>query len=123
MSEERILAFCYGTLKKGYSNNRLLATSTFVREAVTEPLYRLWDVGWFPGLTEDSENGKAIQGEIWSIDEQTLRRLDMLEGTPHLYRREFLKIQGMTEPVQGYIYNQSTSRLKECSPVWNGVKE
>jgi gamma-glutamylcyclotransferase (GGCT)/AIG2-like uncharacterized protein YtfP len=118
--EHKKLVFVYGTLKSGYHNNRLLEEEEFVGEAVTKPLYRLWDVGAFPGLTEDFENGKAIQGELWRVSPECVVRLDRLEGTPYLYRREVLQIEGVTEEVQGYIFNRDYSRLEECSPVWEG---
>lgn len=116
------LVFVYGTLKRGYYNNRLLEGQEFVGEAITEPKYRLYDLGSFPGLVEDNEKGKAIKGEVWRVDEKVIPRLDMLEGTPHLYRREFIDIAGMDEKVQGYIFNRSLDGCDECSPVWEGSK-
>jgi gamma-glutamylcyclotransferase (GGCT)/AIG2-like uncharacterized protein YtfP len=116
------LVFVYGTLKRGHGNNRILTQggSEFVGEAVTKPLYRLWSVAYFPGLTEDFENGKAIQGELWRVkNQETMRRLDALEGVPFLYRREKIQIEGVDEEVLGYIYNQEID-CKECSPVWRG---
>lgn len=111
------LVFVYGTLKKGYYNNRLLDGQEFVSEATTKPKYRLYNLGSFPGLIEDNETGKAIKGEIWRVEERVIPRLDRLEGHPHFYRREFLEIDGVDD-VQGYIFNGSVREDAECSPVW-----
>lgn len=120
MSNAKLFCFVYGTLKAGKSNNHLLEKATFVREAVTKPIYRLWNVGRYPALTKDLINGKAIQGEIWEITPEILVRLDRLEGVPWLYVREVLEIEGAEEEIQGYIYNREYGHLQECSPVWNG---
>jgi gamma-glutamylcyclotransferase (GGCT)/AIG2-like uncharacterized protein YtfP len=116
------LVYVYGTLKSGFGNHRILETSEFVGEVTTKPFYRLYNVGHYPGLVEDAETGKAIQGELYRVtDPAVMQRLDRLEGIPWLYRREYLKIEGMEDDeVQGYIYNQDYSDLEECSPKWEG---
>lgn len=113
------LVFTYGTLKKGYGNNRLLANEEFVGKATTKPLYRLYNLGAFPGLIEDEKTGKIIHGELWRISDKTMRRLDLLEGHPNFYRREFLEIEGV-DGVQGYIFNGDIKHCEECSPSWDG---
>jgi len=74
--------FVYGTLKRGYGNNRIFQnspTAKFIEEAVTEPKYNLYHLGGFPGVTENGNT--SIHGEIWAVsDEETKKRLDMLEG-------------------------------------------
>lgn len=78
--------FVYGTLKRGYGNNRIFQmspTAEFIEEAVTEPKFNLYHLGGFPGVTE--KGNTAVHGEIWAVsDEETKRRLDALEG----YRKE-----------------------------------
>lgn len=115
--------YVYGTLKRGYGNNRLLTSSTFLREARLAPKYKLYDVGWFPGLIEAPDNGVAVTGELWEVDDATLRRLDALEGVPFLYDRVFLDVDG-AEPgtVQGYIYQNETRSLRELGDTWPGEK-
>lgn len=112
------LVFVYGSLKRNYYNHRLLETSEFIGEATTKPFYRLYNLGSFPGLKEDNENGKAIQGELYLVNDETLKRLDRLEGTPHFYIRKDLQIENIDEQVQGYIFNQDVSWYDECSPKW-----
>lgn len=113
------LIFVYGTLKRGERNcQHFLKKEEYVRDAVTKPCYRLYDNGSYPLLLEDEETGKAIQGELWRVSARTIASLDRLEGVPYLYKREYLKIMDVDEPVQGYIYQDSVELFRECSPVW-----
>lgn len=101
MNKEKLeYYFVYGTLKRGWGNNRILqqsSTAQFIEEAVTEPKFNLYHLGGFPGVTENGET--AVHGEIWSVqDVETKRRLDMLEG----YRKE--------DPTGG-LYNKKTIKI------------
>jgi gamma-glutamylcyclotransferase (GGCT)/AIG2-like uncharacterized protein YtfP len=112
--------FVYGTLKRGYNNNRRLLTgSEFVGEFFTKPFYRLYDLGYFPGLKIDKQAGKSIKGEIYRVSDKVLESLDFLEGHPKHYKRESLEIENFDEKVEGYIYNYDVSKKTECSPEWN----
>lgn len=89
-----MLIVCYGTLKSGYGNNRLLNTSEFVSD-VTVDGYRLHysgGTGSFPVAVKDDQS--AIRAELWDIsdDEDVLQRLDWLEGVPYMYTREFVSV-------------------------------
>lgn len=100
--EELEYYFVYGTLKRGYGNNRILqqsSTAQFIEEGVTAPEFNLYHLGGFPGVTENGET--AIHGEIWSVqDSETKRRLDMLEG----YRKD--------DPTGG-LYNKKTIEIND----------
>ena len=37
--------------------------------------------------------GKAIKGEVYSVDEKMIKHLDVLEAYPHLYTRKIVKIK------------------------------
>lgn len=110
--------FTYGSLKRGQRNNILLRDSVFVQEAVTEPKYRLYDCGSYPCMVKDERNGQAIQGEVWDVDEDTLRRLDRLEGVPWLYQREAVALQGVEYPVIAYYYQEDIRDLADCGTSW-----
>jgi len=109
--------FLYGTLKKGFSNHRLMAGQTFVAEAKTLPKYKLYRTSGFPCMVY-CEDGKAIIGELWEIDEKCRKNLDYFEGHPHLFRRESVEIQDVTEPVEAYIC-QNVEGLKEIGDQWD----
>ena len=59
-----------GTLMRGLElNGNLLAVgATFVREAKTEPAYRLWSIDdRYPAMLRVREGGIAIALEVWQV--------------------------------------------------------
>ena len=97
--------FVYGTLKRGERNHRLLAGQEFLGEAATMPLYRLYDLGPFPGLVLDMDDGREIHGELWAVDEAALAALDDFEGVPDLFIRADVAVRHQFDTVQAYLYN------------------
>lgn len=114
--------FVYGTLKRGSRNHRLLAGQRFIATAQTRPDCRLYALQGYPGLvkTEPGE-GRPIEGEIWEVDTDCLKRLDELEGVDEgLYAREPLPLLPPhdTLPVEGYIYLLSIAGRKDLGSSW-----
>lgn len=105
MDNGKTILFVYGTLKTGEQSHHLLAGQEFLRQATTIPLYRLYALGWHPGLVTDKVNGLAIHGELWAVDEPTLAKLDDYEGVPHWFTRGFVAIADLVGDVQAYFYN------------------
>jgi carbamate kinase len=70
-TDSEVLLGVNGTLMRGLklNPNMLAAAATFVREAATEPAYRLWTINddhpAMVRVTDDS--GAAIQLEVWSV--------------------------------------------------------
>lgn len=88
-----MLLFVYGTLKRGFHNNRILETSEFVGEAVTRQKYVLFRAG-FPVMMESKKRYLAdqywrpVQGEVYNVTRpEAWARLDALEGVPYMYLR------------------------------------
>lgn len=91
-----MLVAVYGTLKRGYSNNRLLSgpNCEYVRDIVVQG-YKLYNSG-FPVAAPSPRH--SIRAELWEIDDpdnnpiakETLRRLDSLEGEGSMYNRVFI---------------------------------
>lgn len=80
------LVFVYGSLKRGFGNNGVIANQQFVGEAVTEDsVWSMVSLGGFPGVINGN---KKISGEVWSVNERGMRGLDALEGNGHFYTRE-----------------------------------
>ena len=107
--------FVYGTLKMGHGNNRLLEHAEYLGDS-TIPGYRLCYAhgpGSFP-FAIPSENEK-IKGEIWDIkdDEDTLRRIDNLEGHPNWYERTEEKTTNGHD-VNLYVMNREKDNLVPC---------
>jgi gamma-glutamylcyclotransferase (GGCT)/AIG2-like uncharacterized protein YtfP len=82
--------FVYGTLKKGFHNAYLLRDSEFFGEAVTVPTYRMICIS-FPVIMAE-ECGKQVSGEIYTVDDETLARLDGLEREGSSYDRKLIDV-------------------------------
>lgn len=110
--------FVYGTLKSGESSNSKLAGQQFLGRATTLPIYRLYGLGWHPGLVLDTEYGIPVQGELWSVDEPTLALLDEYEGVPHWFNRESIALQDMVGDFEAYFYKQEVPAGSPTGHVW-----
>jgi gamma-glutamylcyclotransferase (GGCT)/AIG2-like uncharacterized protein YtfP len=76
----------YGTLRKGHGNHRIIEDCKYLGEFHTEPIFLMLSLGGFPGLFFNGED--SILCEVFKIeDDNTLRRLDRLEGYPSFYNR------------------------------------
>ena len=106
------LLFVYGTLKRGLSNHAFLAGQEFVGQGRTLPRYRLYHCGPYPGLVTVLEGGIAVEGEVWRVDEPTLRRLDEFEER---FDRREIPLEGYPEPVFAYFYIKDVSGFAECA--------
>jgi gamma-glutamylaminecyclotransferase len=86
MSTSTHLVFVYGTLRRRQWNHQLLHSSKFLGMAKTKKYYALYGNGVpFLSLTRPIVQ---VTGEIYSVDNATLSRLDELEGHPDAYKRE-----------------------------------
>lgn len=81
MTHRETILFVYGTLKRRQVNHHLIADQHFLGEAITQPIYRLLDLGPYPGLVCDERDGLAVSGELWRVSGDCLRRLDEFEGS------------------------------------------
>lgn len=65
-----VLLAVNGTLMRGLElNPNLIAVgATFVREATTEPCYRIWSINdRHPGMVRVREGGVAVAVEVWAV--------------------------------------------------------
>lgn len=92
-----MLVAVYGTLKRGYGNNRYLASSRYVCDGVVRG-YQLFNSG-FPVAAPSTND--TISVEVWDIgdDEHTLKGMDSLEGyrgeasrDTNMYNRETVSV-------------------------------
>lgn len=71
-----------GTLMRGLELNINLhrVHATFVREALTEPSYRLWSINdRHPAMQKVSQGGAAIAVEVWAVPLKGMATLLQLE--------------------------------------------
>ncbi len=118
----KFLVFCYGTLKSGYHNHRLLEDAKFIGKSRTTPDYKIYCNGRFPYMIE-VEGGVSVEGEVYEVDAEQLARLDRLEGHPRMYLRKLVNlVNEFEQPVEAYIYQHSVEKCRDCGTSWNGVK-
>ena len=100
MKREKL--FVYGTLRANERANELLGPeATFLSDAKTKPEFSLYEIDWYPGLTEAGTT--AVAGEVWEINPEQWEKLDEYEGVPDDYLRKTITLEdGLL--VQTYIY-------------------
>lgn len=95
--------FVYGTLMSGFGNNRLLKNSNLEYYATTEEEYKLV-ANSIPYLLED-EGSTYVRGEVYRVNENTLRNLDSLEGHPNWYVRKIVNvITDQGDRIRAWVY-------------------
>jgi len=117
------LVFVYGTLRRGFANHHLMQGQEFVGEARTAPGYALYDLEGYPGMVADAAAADGVSGEVWSVDDECLSGLDVLEGTSEgLYRRERVALLGpfAQRHVEAYLYQRSVAHARRLGGVWEG---
>lgn len=109
MNKEKIkkhYLFVYGSLISHNSHHYLLEGSKFVGRAILEN-YGLYKIAWYPGIV--LKEGSKVLGEVYEVDENTLKKIDEFEGEGELYKREKIKVilENKKElEVWTYIYLQ-----------------
>lgn len=106
--------FVYGTLLSGLSNSALLNNSDFIGEGTMSGI--MYDLGSFPAVNYGTG---IVHGELYDVDEYTLRDLDYLEGYDTQNVDSSLYIRNVTDItldngriIQNsfvYIYNKDLS--------------
>ncbi|MGB8700528.1 MAG: gamma-glutamylcyclotransferase [Thermosynechococcaceae cyanobacterium] len=78
--------FICGSALRGQPDHQNLQSAQFVREAKTQPLYRLHAAvnGWHPAIYQVEQGGISIPGELYELTEA---QYDYLVSTepPHMY--------------------------------------
>lgn len=113
--------FVYGTLKRDGSNHSYMHGQRFVGEALTAPYFRLYDLGGYPGMVADANQGLNIQGEVWEVDAEALKRLDELEDIEGgEYAREVIPMLAPYDstPVEGYRFLLPVTGYRDIGSTW-----
>ena len=129
--------FVYGTLKRGYPNNPMLEGCEFLGEAVTVVTYKAITVSAdkmvgtsFPVIMPDP-SGKPVAGELYTVDDATLARLDQLEREGRSYDRVMIDAtlplsNGERLTAQAFIYVGRKDRFGEIfarGPLYEQANE
>jgi gamma-glutamylcyclotransferase (GGCT)/AIG2-like uncharacterized protein YtfP len=98
--------FVYGSLLSGMGNSGLLSNSKMLGTTISPENFAMVDLGYFPGVIIDETHPGKVMGEVYEVDDDTLKRLDSLEGyraqdpKSGLYDRMTIN----TEIGEAYIY-------------------
>ena len=126
--------FVYGTLKSGFWNHSLLEGCEFFGGAATVPTYKMIESkmieNGFPVIMPDPE-GKPIAGEIYTVDDKTLARLDQQEREGSSYDRKLIDVilhlaSGERLPTKAFIYIGREDRFSKAfarGPLYDAVNE
>jgi gamma-glutamylcyclotransferase (GGCT)/AIG2-like uncharacterized protein YtfP len=115
-----LLIFVYGSLKQGYALHYLLESQRSLGNATTKPVYRLFDLGSYPGLVEWPE-GLAIHGEVYQVDADCLQRLDEAEGVAEgYYARRSVSLQTPFDAhnVDAWFWLLPVTGCRDCGRCW-----
>ena len=120
----------YGTLKKGHSNHDVyLKDAKFIGKGITVEKYVLVEqVIPFcipPNKVEGGEKiASRIKVEVYEVNEETLRKIDKLEGHPNWYIRKLIDIEMETgETVKAWFYEYPQRIEGRIIRGVNGVAE
>lgn len=116
--------FVYGTLMKGESNHSMLSGADYLGNYRTQNKWGLISLGAFPALVPHSV---AVEGELYEVDDDTLSKLDRLEGVEHgMYQRRTINIYDMNtnEHVEAdtYIWNSLSHHSSIKLRRWSDFK-
>jgi len=104
-TSDKIRFFICGSALRGQPDHQNLQAAVFIKEAQTQPRYRLHSVknGWHPGIYEVSENGISIPGEVYEL---TQEQFDYLLATepPDMYEAKVVLSDG--ESLSAMLYPQ-----------------
>lgn len=123
---DKKLLFVYGSLKKGFVNNKVLEGAVYKGAATTKAKFGMFasDTGNFPRLVKTrSKNARNIHGELYEIYSlELIEKIDKFEGIN--YTREHIKVLTNTDDMREAEVYISTNIYevngRELLDKWNG---
>lgn len=108
------LLFVYGTLKRGYSRQKLLAEQKFLGIACTVPEYAIYHYAGYPAMIQaDPYLCKKVYGELYEVTDECLPAIDLAEGVGSgLFVRQKIK-----------LLNISLVQLTNNQKVWESIQK
>jgi len=112
---KEVLLFVYGTLKKGGWNHYYLKDAEFMGEAETVEKYAMYVSGMIPFVVKN-EKISTIKGELYRVNKEILKKVDLLEGHPFGYKREKVKVRlrESGEEKEAWMYIWKNYRAVNC---------
>jgi gamma-glutamylcyclotransferase (GGCT)/AIG2-like uncharacterized protein YtfP len=96
--------FVYGSLRKKFWNHRTyLKNSNFIGNGETKEKYSMY--AYIIPYVVETEKTSHILGEVYEVDEETLKKIDNLEGHPICYKRKKVPIiLESGEEIKAWLY-------------------
>lgn len=108
-SDNQLVAV-YGSLRSGLQNSSLLNGSELKStETVNDYGVTRYGTSYFP--VAFPFEGASLVVEVYSVDEKTMDRLDMLEGYPTFYNR--VKVDTSQGEAWLYVIEDQANRVKQ----------
>ncbi|HEX2671400.1 MAG TPA: gamma-glutamylcyclotransferase family protein [Polyangiaceae bacterium] len=82
--------FFYGTMLPGERDHAFLANAELIGPAVTEAQYQLVELNVYAALVPDGK--VAVHGELYAVDLETRRKLDVSRQVPILFQRTMIRL-------------------------------
>jgi len=105
--------FVYGSLKKGFKNEHILQDYTFLSTCSTLEKYEMYPTSCysFPCLfISDREIGKNVKGELYKVNNELLKILDIFEGVNSgFYSREKISVTVHNNTLMAFCYVTNTT--------------
>ena len=110
------LVFTYGTLMKGQLSYGRFGESEFIGDATLYD-YGIYEVGAYPAAVP--LKGFKVEGEVYAVDDEQLKRFDEYEDEGDLYIRKIVKVELSDKRIIDtyfYEYNKDTGNLELREP-------
>lgn len=101
--------FIYGTLLPGERDHALLAGAQLLGPALTEARFQLVELNVYAALVPDG--AVAVHGELYAVDLQLRRTIDVARQVPILFQRETIRLADGTE-AETYLMTADQVRGK-----------
>lgn len=111
--------FVYGTLKRGGRNNGLLKSAEYLGTGHTIDSMSMGGTECVPFVTSYPES-YPIFGELYQVDDPTLRSLDRLEGHPDFYRRIPVSVRGVAPEQLTMAWIYVVEKIRNTRPFPHG---
>ena len=116
MNESKIIVAVYGSLKRGFYNHHLLASSNFLSVGTVKG-FEMYSLGAYPMVIEGRG---SISVETFEVTPDVMASLDRLEGFPSYYGRQIVTVETEHCPIEAWLYMGQPHQVKRQPRVRSG---